>query len=290
MITGFAGQAALALQLAEHRRESEQLLVMDDRDRIARDLHDLAIQRLFASGLSLQAVLGRIADRPETAQRVERVVDDLDETIKTIRATIYSLHQRDRAPGATTLRARLLAETDQAAEGLGCTPALRMTGLLDTLVPDDLADDLLAVLREALSNAARHAHATAVDVTVDVSADTVRLSVTDNGRGIDPGSTRRSGLDNLRARAEQRGGTFATHPHDPSGTRLEWTAPSPSRHSACRQRPEHAALERSGVPATPGSRTPPTGLPPRTELRRGAGGAGGRTRSDEAGALACARS
>ncbi|MFC5905880.1 GAF domain-containing protein [Streptacidiphilus monticola] len=228
MIAGFAGQAALALQLAEHRREAEQLLVMDDRDRIARDLHDLAIQRLFASGLSLQAVLGRIADRPEAAQRVQRVVDDLDETIKTIRGTIYSLHQRDRESAATTLRARLLAETDQAAEGLGCTPALRMTGLLDTLVPDDLADDLLAVLREALSNAARHAHATAVDVTVDVTADTVRLQVTDNGRGIDPGSTRRSGLDNLRTRAEQRGGTFATHRNHPSGTRVEWAAPLPS--------------------------------------------------------------
>ncbi|WP_055585624.1 sensor histidine kinase [Streptacidiphilus griseoplanus] len=227
VISGFAGQAALALQIAEHRREAEQVLVLNDRDRIARDLHDLAIQRLFASGLSLQATLGRLADRPETAERIQRVVEDLDETIRTIRSTIYSLHQRDRGEGAG-LRARLLAEIDRATEPLGFTPALRMTGLLDTLVPRDMAEHLLAALREALSNAARHAHATAVEVAAEVGATAVRLRVTDNGGGIDPATSRRSGLANLRARAEQLGGTFTVAPREPAGTVLEWSAPLPT--------------------------------------------------------------
>jgi two-component system, NarL family, sensor histidine kinase DevS len=224
MIVGFAGQAALALQIAEHRREGEQLLVLNDRDRIARDLHDMAIQRLFASGLSLQATLGRLADRPEMAERIQRVVDDLDETIKVIRATIFSLHQRDRGED-TSLRARLLTEVDRATEPLGFTPALRMTGLLDTLVPHNLAEHLLAVVREALSNAARHARATAVEVAAEVSDAWVRLRVTDDGRGIAPDATRCSGLANLRARAEELGGTFTLAPHHPAGTVVEWAAP-----------------------------------------------------------------
>jgi two-component system, NarL family, sensor histidine kinase DevS len=227
MIAGFAGQAALALQIAEHRRAAEQLLVLNDRDRIARDLHDLAIQRLFASGLSLQAVLGHLPDRPETAERIQRVVDDLDETIKTIRTTIYSLHQRDHVSARQGLRARLLAETDKATDALGFAPSLRMTGLLDTLVPDELAEHLLAVLREALSNAARHAQATTVEVAAAVSRNRLLLRVTDNGRGVDPEATRHSGLANLRTRAEDLSGTFTLAPHEPAGTVLEWAVPLP---------------------------------------------------------------
>ncbi|MEU2915947.1 GAF domain-containing sensor histidine kinase [Streptomyces massasporeus] len=228
MISGFADQAALALEIAEHRREAEHLLVLTDRDRIARDLHDLAIQRLFASGLTLNSVLGRLADRPEVVKRVQRVVDDLDDTIKTVRTTIYALRERDRADGRSGLRATLLSETDQTAETLGFSPALRMTGLLDTDVPAGHADHMLAVLRETLSNAARHAQATAVEVTAETDGTRLRLRVADNGRGIDPAATRRSGLDNLRKRATDLGGSLTLTPNEPSGTVVEWTVPLPS--------------------------------------------------------------
>ncbi|MFJ4621613.1 GAF domain-containing protein [Streptomyces sp. NPDC088812] len=227
MISGFADQAALALEIAEHRREAEQLMVLSDRDRIARDLHDLAIQRLFASGLTLNSVLGRIADRPEVAERVQRVVDDLDDTIKTVRGTIYALCQRDRPGGRGELRARLLAETDRAAGALGFTPALRMTGLLDTVVPAEHGEHLLAVLRETLSNAARHAHATWIEVTAATDGSRLRLRVADDGTGVDPAVTRRSGLDNCRRRATDLGGSFTLRPNAPAGTVVEWTVPLP---------------------------------------------------------------
>ncbi|MEV4916123.1 GAF domain-containing protein [Streptomyces tirandamycinicus] len=232
MIRGFADQAALALEIAEHRREAEHLMVLSDRDRIARDLHDLAIQRLFASGLTLNSVLGRVSDRPQVAERVQRVVDDLDETIKTVRGTIYALRERDRADGGGGLRGKLLAETDLAATVLGFAPALRMTGLLDTDVPEGHAEQLLAVLREALSNAARHARATAVEVTAETDGARLRLRVADNGRGIDPAVTRRSGLDNLRRRATDLGGGFTLTPNQPTGTIAEWTVPLPARARA----------------------------------------------------------
>ncbi|MFF3409420.1 GAF domain-containing protein [Streptomyces sp. NPDC002742] len=224
MIAGFAGHAALALEIAEHRRDAEQLLVLNDRDRIARDLHDLAIQRLFAGGLSLQSVLNRLSDRPEVAERVQRVVDDLDDTIKVVRSTIYALRESDRT-GATGLRARLVTEVGRAAETLGFTPSLRMSGLLDTDVSDEQREHLVAVLREALSNAARHAQATAVEVTAEATATTLRLRVADDGRGIGSDVTRRSGLGNISTRADHLGGTCALTPNEPSGTVLEWTVP-----------------------------------------------------------------
>ncbi|MFD9903655.1 GAF domain-containing protein [Streptomyces sp. NPDC059063] len=227
MIAGFADHAALALEIAEHRRDAEQLLVLNDRDRIARDLHDLAIQRLFASGLSLQSVLNRLDDRPDVAERVRRVVDDLDDTIKVVRSTIYALHERNRSDTAG-LRARLVTEAGKAAETLGFAPALRMSGLLDTDVPEGHREQLLAVLREALANVARHARASAVEVTAEATGTTLRLRVADNGRGIDPTVGRRSGLANIGSRADGLGGTFALTANEPTGTVLEWAVPLPS--------------------------------------------------------------
>ncbi|MFD6229688.1 GAF domain-containing protein [Streptomyces sp. NPDC060232] len=225
MVTAFGNQAALTLEVAEHRRDAEQMLVLGDRDRIARDLHDLVIQRLFAGALTLQSTLGHIPDRAK--ERVQRVVDDLDDTIKVIRSTIYGLRESDRGRGGG-LRTQLVAATDRAAEALGFAPALRMTGLLDTDVPAEYAAHLLAVLGEALSNAARHADATTVDVTVEATRETLRLRVADNGRGIDPAVTRRSGLANLRQRAEGLGGTLDLSARRPAGTVLTWTVPLPS--------------------------------------------------------------
>jgi two-component system, NarL family, sensor histidine kinase DevS len=227
MVTGFGNQAALTLEVAEHRRDAEHMLVLGDRDRIARDLHDLVIQRLFAGALTLQSTLGRVADRPQVGERIQRVVDDLDDTIKVIRSTIYGLQESDRGRGGG-LRAKLVAATDRAAGSLGFAPALRMTGLLDTDVPAEYAEHLLAVLGEALSNAARHAHARGVDVGVEATGRMLRLRVTDNGRGIDPAVTRRSGLANLRQRAEDLGGSFDVSSNRPGGTTLVWAVPLPS--------------------------------------------------------------
>ncbi|MEU8873728.1 GAF domain-containing protein [Streptomyces javensis] len=224
MVIGYGNQAALALEVAEHRQDADRLLVLNDRDRIARDLHDLVVQRLFAGALTLQSTLGRLADRPRVGARIQRVVDDLDDTIKVIRSTIYSLGEQDRSR-SEGLRARLVVAVERAAEALGFAPALRMTGLLDTNVPAGHAEHMLAVAGEALSNAARHARATAVDVSVEVTDTALRLKVADNGRGVDPAVTRRSGLANLRRRAEELGGSFSVRPNEPNGTVVEWAAP-----------------------------------------------------------------
>ncbi|MET8565142.1 GAF domain-containing sensor histidine kinase [Streptomyces flaveolus] len=225
MVTGFGNQAALALDVAEHRRDTERMVVLNDRDRIARDLHDLVIQRLFAGALSLQSTLGRVSDRPQVSERIQRVVNDLDDTIKIIRSTIYGLREHDQTRRGSGLRAQLVAAAERATESLGFAPALRMTGLLDTAVSAEQAEQLLAVLGEALSNAARHAHATSVDVGIEVTDSALRLHVADNGRGIDPEVTRRSGLANLRKRAEEMGGTFSLSANPPSGTVVEWVVP-----------------------------------------------------------------
>ncbi len=230
MIATFAAQAAVAVELAEHRRESERLSVFDDRDRIARDLHDLVIQRLYATGMSLEGATPLIT-RPEVATRVRTAVDAMDETIKDLRATIFALQARstDKPPGT---RARILAVADEMTGPLGFAPSLRLSGPLDDLISEELAEQLLSALREALSNAARHARASRVDVTIEVSSDKdgpgrhAVLRVRDDGVGIND-VTKRSGLRNLAGRAAQFGGTMRVAPHPDGGTELEWQVPLP---------------------------------------------------------------
>jgi signal transduction histidine kinase len=221
-ITAFAGQAAVALELGERRQDAERLGVLEDRDRIARDLHDLVIQRLFATGMGLEGAV-RLIDNPEAADRIVRAVDNLDETIKDIRSAIFSLQARDTKAARETLRARILGEVQRSAEILGFAPSLRMEGLLDTRVPDGHAEQLLAVLREALSNVARHAAADNVDVAVSVDGD-VLLRVRDDGCGL-PADRRESGLRNLADRAGELGGTLHLDDAPGGGTLLEWSAP-----------------------------------------------------------------
>ncbi|MEU8511706.1 GAF domain-containing sensor histidine kinase [Kitasatospora sp. NPDC048722] len=220
-LLGFADQAALALELAERRRDAEQLTLLEDRDRIARDLHDLAIQRLFATGMTLQSA-GRLIDSPAAADRVGRAVADLDETIKIIRSTIFGL----RAHGEPDrgLRARTTRAVTEAQATLGFPPRLSMEGLLDTDVSQELAEHVVAVLGEALSNAARHAGASRVEVTLRAVAGRVSLTVVDDGTGLPEGG-RRSGLRNLAERAERVGGTFEASTAEGGGTRLVWSAP-----------------------------------------------------------------
>lgn len=220
LLETFAAQAAVALELAERRRDAERLVVLEDRDRIAKDLHDTVIQRLFASAMTLMSAI-KITEKPEVAIRVQRAVDELDETIRQIRSTIFALQA---APGGErSLRTRILAVTDGAAETLGFTPAVRLEGLLDTMVSDEAGEQLLAVLLEALSNVARHANARRVSVSVDVGDDLV-LVVEDDGVGIPPGG-RRSGLRNMAERARDLGGSFEARCREGGGSVLEWRVP-----------------------------------------------------------------
>src|SRR4051795_13229071 len=223
LVESFAGQAAIALRLGAAAGDREQVAVLGDRDRIARDLHDLVIQRLFATGMSLEGAL-RGLEPPDKADRVRRAVDDLDTTIKEIRTSIFAL--QSPAPHAGEgLRAAILAAVNAAGAGpLGFEPQVTFDGAVDTLVPAAVGEQLLAVLREALSNIARHAVAGAATVVVTAGADEVALVVTDNGKGIADGG-RRSGLANLERRAADLGGTFTAGPGDNGGTRARRCRP-----------------------------------------------------------------
>jgi signal transduction histidine kinase len=221
MVITFAAQAGIGLKLAEHRRDAQRLLLFEDRDRIARDLHDLVIQRLFATGMSLQGATALMRDA-DGARRVQQAVDALDETIRDIRSAIFSLQSRGDAdpPG---VRSRILAVAEEMTQPLGFAPSLRMAGPLDTQVPDRIAVQMLAALREALANAAKHAQASRVDVAVETGSDLV-LTVRDNGVGLTK-TTRRSGLANLAERATDLGGTLRTITAEGGGTELEWRVP-----------------------------------------------------------------
>jgi signal transduction histidine kinase len=222
MLEAFADQAALGLELARQRRETEQLSLFRDRDRIARDLHDTVIQRLFATGMQLESSM-RFMTAPEASERVQHAVSDLDKTIKEIRSTIYALQRADRAT-SNSLRARIVELIEELTPALGFTPNLRLEGLVDTRVSSDVGENLLPVLREALSNAARHAKADRVDVSLVVDDDSVTLTVTDDGVGL-PADGRRSGLANLDARARTLDGTFTAHRAPEGGTELSWRVP-----------------------------------------------------------------
>ncbi|HEU0191425.1 MAG TPA: histidine kinase, partial [Mycobacterium sp.] len=206
-----------ALQVARHREDQQKLAVLEDRDRIGRDLHDLVIQRLFATGLQLQGTARLLDDEAQRA-RVEGAVDDLDTTIQAIRATIFQLGRR-----AGALSAEVRAVVEEAGRSLASAPVLTLEGPLDGGVPERVRPHLVAVLREALTNVARHAQADTASVLVAVGDD-IRVVVEDDGCGMGV-TVRRSGLRNLRERAESLGGVLEVTPADERGTRLEWRVP-----------------------------------------------------------------
>jgi signal transduction histidine kinase len=222
MAGSFANHGAIAIELAQARAEQQRAAMLDERDRIAADLHDHVIQRLFAAGLSLQSVAMTLGPCP-TTDRVLTTVADLDATITQIRTTIFQLHDLPRADPAG-LRARLLLVATDAAKALGFEPAVRFTGAVDTL-PTDIGEDLVAVLREALTNVARHAHAHAAEVDLTARPDRLLLTVRDDGIGITP-TTHPSGLANLHRRAQRHGGTCDAGPRKPTGTVLTWSIPT----------------------------------------------------------------
>jgi signal transduction histidine kinase len=220
LLETFAVQVAIGLELAARRQDAERVVVLEDRDRIAKDLHDTVIQRLFAVAMMLMSAI-KITQKRDVKVRVQRAVDDLDDTIRQIRSTIFALQASP--DDEQTLRSRLYGVVDGATESLGFAPSVRLDGLLDTSVDDATGDHLVAVLREALSNAARHAQATRVDVSVAAGADLL-LRVADDGVSI-PATGRRSGLANMAARAEGLGGELDVRPGEKGGTILEWRVP-----------------------------------------------------------------
>lgn len=215
----FAEQAGLALQVARHRDDQQKLAVLEDRDRIGRDLHDLVIQRLFAIGLGLQGA-GRRAD-PEVAQRLDTAVDDLDATIRDIRRSIFALHTADES---TDLQSEIGRIVDRSTAHLPQRPTLTFRGPVRTRITPRVAPHLLAVLGEALSNAVRHAGPAAITVTLTVG-DEVELVVRDDGAGMAPGVAE-SGLRNMRQRAERLGGSCHIDSAPGEGTRVRWVVPA----------------------------------------------------------------
>jgi signal transduction histidine kinase len=202
-----------ALAVAE-----QTLTIRAERDRVAADLHDLTIQRVFALGMRLSGLAAR---HPAARTDLNEMVDEADVVIKELRAIIFELGQDNRG---LTLRDRITRLMSETAPALGFAPVLEIRGDLEQCSPD-LANDLVAVVREGLSNVARHARASSVSVLVEATPTGVRLEMTDDGVGLGPGSGTGNGLTNLRSRARRNGGEFVLRSGDGNGTTLLWSAP-----------------------------------------------------------------
>ncbi|HVX68556.1 MAG TPA: histidine kinase [Mycobacteriales bacterium] len=222
-VVGFAGQAGVALQLAATHQDRERIAVLEDRERIARDLHDLVIQRLFAAGMTLQSTDSLIADESARA-RLAAVADDLDGTIRELRQAIYQL----QTPViADDFRHQVQQVVDRGTAGSTVKVRVRYAGPVGTLVADEARPHVLAVIGEALSNAIRHAGAATVDVAVGLEDGSLSVVVDDDGRGIDPAVGRRSGLANLESRALELGGQMVVGGGSRGvGTRISWSVPA----------------------------------------------------------------
>jgi len=225
LVVGIAAAAGVAIENIHLHGRVKDFALVEDRERIARDLHDTVIQRLFATGLSLQGTARLVRDDgDEAVRRIEIAVDDLDLTVKHIRSAIFKL-ESSRDPSGGGLRDRVLALGREAAGALGFEPQSFFDGPVDSGVSDDLAGELLATLREALSNVARHANATQVHVEV-LLTERLTLRVVDDGIGPPPEEAPRGhGLRNMEARASRHGGTFGLRSRSPTGTVVEWQVP-----------------------------------------------------------------
>jgi signal transduction histidine kinase len=221
LLASFADQASIVLELAAKQRAQRQLDIYSDRDRIARDLHDHVIQRLFAAGMNLQGTLLRSRE-PDVQERLQHTVDQLDQTVKEIRTSIFDLHTPPtEAP--RSLRRRLLDIIAEVSDAASVLPSVRISGPIDTVVPIELGHHAEAVVREAVSNAVRHANAAELVIAIDAK-ESLTIEVTDDGVGIPAGVTH-SGLANLAERARRNGGTCQVAPGKDGGTQLLWTVP-----------------------------------------------------------------
>jgi signal transduction histidine kinase len=223
MAEGFTRQATLALELADARAARHHLGLLEDRGRIARDLHDHVVQKLFAAGLTIQGT-ATMAKSPEVRARLTGTIDMLDDSIRSIRTSIFAL-QGQGAPLAS-VRSRVGVVLAELGPVLGFTPILQFEGPLDTVVDEALAAEVEAVLRESLTNVGKHAHATQALVDLGADGRLLRLTVSDDGVGLGA-ATRRSGLDNLRRRAERLGGYLELGRSIENGLLLRWTVPLP---------------------------------------------------------------
>ncbi len=222
LLATFADQAVLAIDRAQAIAEREEYALTSDRERIARDLHDVVIQRIFATGLQLQAVATLVAGNEKVVERIDRATEDLDATIKAIRGTIFELQHTG---SSSSLRQEIRTVVHEYAGALGFTPRITTTGPVDSAIGPELADQLLAVLREAVSNVARHARASSAEVRVEVGESEVTLLVVDDGVGIPAELSRESGLRNSRRRARSLAGSLELLPLEPAGTCFRWVVP-----------------------------------------------------------------
>jgi signal transduction histidine kinase len=223
MVAGYATQAALALELAAARADQQRLSRVEDYDRIARDLHGHVIHDLFALGIGLEGMIAAV-DRPQHAARLSSYVQLVDTTIRRIRSTVFELQPTLEA--GASLQTRLLAVIGEETDTLDYPTRIQLSGSLDVTVDDALVEDLLAVTREALSNCARHANATSIDVRVELTDGQLTLQVIDNGHGIS-NPTHCGGLTTMRRHAETHNGTLQVATPDGGGTHLIWTAKLP---------------------------------------------------------------
>ncbi|MFD6066932.1 sensor histidine kinase [Amycolatopsis lurida] len=221
MLSSFADQAAVALEFGEKQRNQRLLDVLADRDRIAQDLHDHVIQRMFATGMSLQSIVPRVPD-VFARDRVTQAVEQLDRTVREIRTSIFDLHTSG-SDASKSLRRRLLDAVTELTTESTLTPSVRIAGAVDTLVPQTLHEHAEAVVREALSNAVRHSGADEIMISVEADRELI-IEVADNGIGI-PQAGRRSGLANLADRAERCGGEAEFGDRDGGGARVLWRVP-----------------------------------------------------------------
>jgi len=213
--------AGIAIENTRLHDRVRVMSVLDDRDRIARDLHDRVIQRIYAVGMSLQGA-ARLPERDLIVERVSKAVDELDDTITQIRSTIFELGD-SALPGG--LRQAVVHLSDELAPSLGSRPEVRFEGAVDSTVPQHVGDHALAVVREGLTNAGKHAGASRYEVTLIVT-DRLVLEIQDDGTGVElPLAQPGLGLINIRERAEKLGGTFELHARDGGGTRLLWVVP-----------------------------------------------------------------
>lgn len=226
LVIGLATAAGVAIENARLHSRVGELRIVEDRERIARDLHDTVIQRMFAIGLSLQGLAATTTD-PTSSARIERMIEDLDDTVRGIRTTIFEL-QRPRIPGRS-LRQEVLDLIEEIEGHAAIDIAIGFDGPVDLAIPDAIADHLIAVVREAVTNAVRHSGCSKVSVDIGVD-DRIVARISDDGHGIDPAAPMGNGLHNMQRRAQELGGECTVSTTEGGGTLVLWTAPLPDRH------------------------------------------------------------
>lgn len=222
LAVGLAAAAGVAIENARLLARTRELDIARERERIARDLHDTVIQRLFATGLSLQSA-ARLSDRPDVEERIQQAVDELDVTVRDVRSSIFELNPPPSSSNG--LRRQLLAVGDELFEALGYSPAFRFEGPVDSGVPDTLVPHIVAVVREGLANIAKHAGSPTAEVRVSVGHGEVTVLLEDSGRGLGERHDEGRGLGNLEHRAHDLGGAFEVASRPVGGTTLRWRVP-----------------------------------------------------------------